>query len=190
VRVLLLLIAIGLIGWFWLNHGRSFSQALAPVAQPAAPPAAVAKAVAPAGPKAAAGGEFSVELTEADLTVLLNQQLAGRSIGETPLGAATIDRLQVALQAGRADATGDARLGDLRVPFRSQMTAQPDGAGRVKVDVLQASVASIALPEAARSELRDLIQAEVDRLLAGQPMRVRSIEIGGGRLRAIGAPGA
>jgi hypothetical protein len=186
----LLLVAIGLIGWFLLQEGRLGPQAVAPASQPTAPPTAVAKAVAPSAPKAPAGGEFSVELTEADLTVLLNQQLAGRSIGETPLGAATIDRLQVALQGGRADATGDARLGGMRVPFSSQMTAQPDSAGRVRVDVLQASVASIALPEAARTELRDLIQAEVDRLLARQPMRVRSIEIGGGRLRAIGAPGA
>ena len=191
MRLIVVAIVLGAIGWVYLQGERDGGELIRPPSESAAATAPPAKP-APAGQtqKAPGPGEMSVTVSEQELSRLLNQQLAGRAIGQTPLGSASIDRIQVALRSGAADASGDARLGAARVPFTSRMSAQPDGNGRVKVKVEQAKIASLELPEAARAELQTLVQGEVDRLLEGQPIRVRSVEIGNGQLRAVGAPRA
>lgn len=133
-------------------------------------------------------GEVAIEVTEAELTQRLSQQLVGRSLGQTPLGAASVERLEASLRGGRAGVNGSARLGETSVPYTSQLTAEPDQAGRVRVRVADAKVGGIGVPSAVRDDLEAVMQAEVDRLLATRPMRVRSIEIGDGRMRVVGAP--
>jgi hypothetical protein len=132
--------------------------------------------------------EVAVEVTEAELNGRLGQQFAGRAMGQTPLGPATLDRVQVSLQSERASLNGTARVGDASLPFTSQVAAAPDAAGGVKVQVTEARVSGVPLPEAARAEMEAAMQREVDRLLSTQRMRVRTVEIGAGRLRAVGSP--
>src|SRR5438034_2081233 len=81
-----------------------------------------ASQVAPA--PTAASGEVTVELTEAALTDHLNDQLAGQSLGETPLGKATLTRLTTQLRPNQLVANGDAQVGGKTVPV--SMTGHVD----------------------------------------------------------------
>ena len=180
VLILILAVAVVGIGTFWAGSGvpgLGSSSPLAVQAPDTAPKAQAQK------------GEVSVEITEAELTQRLSQQLAGRSLGQTPLGAASVERLETSLRSGRAEVSGNARLGGASVPYTSQLTAAPDPAGRVQVRLADAKVGGVAVPESARADLESVMQSEVNRLLATQPMRVRSLEIGDGRMRIIGSPG-
>ena len=131
-------------------------------------------------------GDTVIEIGEAELSERFSERYVGRSLGQTPLGSPTIERVQVELRSGRIETSGSARVVGASVPFTSQMTAAPDSAGRVKVTVTDARAGGLPLPDAARAELEADLQTEIDRLLARQPMRVRSIEIEDGRLIAIG----
>jgi hypothetical protein len=134
-------------------------------------------------------GEVAVEIGERELSEGLNQRLAGRSLGQTPLGSPTLERVQVALRDGQAQTTGTARLGGASLPFTSSASLAPDAAGRVRLSVADAKLGGIPLPDQARSELESDLQDQVDRLLARQPIRVRSIQVGDGRIRLVGTPG-
>ena len=145
-------------------------------------------AAPPAASKPAPGkNEIAVEVSEVDLTRQLNQELAGRVLGETPLGPATAERLQVSLQDGRAQITGSARVGGVSVPVTAALTGAPES-GRVKLTLRDARIAGLPAPEPLRAELETAAQRELDQLLARQRFRVSSVEISQGRLRASGAP--
>ena len=183
VLLFILVIAVIGIGTFWAGSG-------VPGLGSVSPPSAQAPQAPDAAPKAQPQkGEVSVEITEAELTQRLSQQLVGRSLGQTPLGAASIERLETSLRSGRAEVNGNARLGGASVLYTSQLIAAPDAAGRVQVSLVDAKVGGVPVPESARDDLESVMQSEVNRLLATQPMRVRSIEIGDGRMRIIGSPG-
>ena len=158
-----------------------------PVALPApATPTPAAKTSrepsrAPATPQR---GEVTIEITEAELSNRVSQRFVGRQVG-----GATIERTQTALRGGRIEMDGTARLAGAGVPFTSSLTPAPDANGRVKVAVDDARVGGVPLPEAARVELQGELQREIDALLSRQPMRVRTIEVTNGVLRAVGTPG-
>lgn len=186
IVVLLLLVAAGIlaVGAYWLNPPGS-----RPLAIPRADPAPTAVAAPDVAPKAqAARGEISVDLTEAELTQALQQQLVGRELGQTPLGRATVERIEARLRSGLAQVSGTAQLGGTSVPYLADLSAAPDAAGRARVQLADAKVAGIPMPEVARAPLETTIQGQLDRLLATRPMRVRDIEIGAGRMRVIGTP--
>lgn len=168
----------------WSNLPASISLNLPGASEPTPVPRS------PAGPAPASAkprpGDVTVEITEAELNGRLGQQFVGRSLGQTPLGPATLERTQVALRSGRAEVTGSARVGGASLPFTSFLTATPDGSGGVRVAVTEASVRSIPLPQSARDQLESVMQAEIDRQLSGQRIRVTSVEIADGRLRASG----
>jgi hypothetical protein len=195
--VLLLALATGV-----LVLGRLDSIGLPPVVTQTSPtPAAAtptpARATATSTPARAAPtlppvqakpqrGDTVLEISEAELSERFSERYVGRSLGQTPLGSPTIERVQVMLRNGRVETNGSARLAGASVPFTSQMTAAHDSAGSVKVTVTDARAGGLPLPDSARAELEADLQTEMDRLLARQPMRVRSIEIEDGQLRAIG----
>ena len=187
IVVVLLLMAAGIlaVGAYWTTGNGT-----RPVTLPGGPaPAPTAIPVPDAAPKAQAlKGEVSLEITEAQLTGALEQQLVGRDLGQTPLGRATIERIQASLRNGRAEVSGTAQLGGSSVQYSTLLTLTPDADGRARVRVTEARVASLPMPDSARAQVEATIQAQLDRLLAARPMRVRSIEIGDGRMRVIGTP--
>jgi hypothetical protein len=143
-----------------------------------------------AAPKAKperARGEAVVEIGEAQLAGELNARMAGKPLGTTPLGAASADRFTVSLRGGKVEVGGEGRVGPARVPFTIVGEVAPDG-GRPTVRVSDARVSGVPLPEPARRQIEQALQGEVDRQLAGRPVTVRSVEIGGGQMRIIGAP--
>lgn len=186
IVVLLLLVAAGILaaGAYWLN-----GPGTGPISAPGIAPGPAAVSRPDAAPKAQAGrGEVSVDLTEADLTQALQKQLAGRDLGQTPLGRATVERIEARLRSGQAQVSGTAQLGGNSVPYTADLTAAPDSDGRARVRVSDARVAGLPMPESARAQVEAALQGQLDRLLAARPMRVRSIEIGDGRMRVIGTP--
>jgi hypothetical protein len=127
-----------------------------------------------------------VEMTEADLNARLVQEVVGKPVGQTAIGAATFDSLSVALKNGRAEITGNARVGGTSVPIEAQAGITPDGVGGLRVSLSDAKVAGLPVPAAARTQLEQQMQLELDQAVSAQPMAVRSVEIGNGKLRAVG----
>ena len=152
-----------------------------------ATPAAARPAAAPAARADPARGEVAVEVAEGELAAQLNARLAGRPLTSTPVEA-TAERFTVALRNGQMEVGGHGRVGPTSVPFTVTSQVTPDGNGRTVVRVVDARVSGAPMPEGARGRIEQALQAEVDRQLARRPVRVRSVEIGGGRMRVIGAP--
>ena len=143
---------------------------------------------APRATPDAARGEAVVEITEADLENELNTRLVGQPLGSTPVGEATAESFAASLRSGQVEIGGWARIGPARVPFTVVGRVTPEGNGRPIVRVTDARLSEVPLPEAARGRIEQNLQAELDRQVARHPVRVRSVEIGGGRLRIIGTP--
>jgi hypothetical protein len=133
------------------------------------------------------GGELAVEIGEVELSRQLSQQLLGRPLAQTPLGTASVDSVQVELHPGRAEVSGTARLGGVDAPFTMIMTALAEPSGSVKIALSEARLSGLLVPEVARAELEGQVQREVDRLIGQQAIRVRSVELTEGRLRAVGS---
>ena len=138
----------------------------------------------------AARNEAMVEITEAQLEEQLNGRLAGQSLGVTPLGDAVAESFAASLRAGRVELGGWARLGPARAPFTVVGSLTPDAEGRLKLDVSEARVGDIPMPDATEARLERSLQGEIDHQLQRQPVRVRSVEVGAGRMRIIGSPRA
>jgi hypothetical protein len=166
-------------------------------AAPAAPPSAAGPAAAaspntagpaaPAAPPATTGpGELSVVLDEAALTQQANAVLSGRAVGDTPLGAATVRNVAVQLRNGRLAATGSAQVGPTTVPLTVAATVEAVN-GRPVVSVVEAAVAGVALPAGTRKLVEQTLQGQVDRALANQPLRVRTISIADGKMTVVGS---
>jgi hypothetical protein len=196
VRWIVFLLAIGGLYLAWTR----FSPSAVPLGLPM-PPAAATKAPAvsggaPAGdlaPRAQPDpgrGDVAFEIDQAELSRQLNQQLAGRPLGQTPLGDTVLERIQLSLHAGQAEATGSARLGGASVPVSSQLVPSIDSTGRLAVRVSQATVAGLPVPDLIRADLERSIEAELGRVINRQSLRLRSLEIGDGKLRVIGTPSA
>lgn len=144
------------------------------------------KGVATLSTKPDPARDVVVELTEAELNARLAREVVGKPVGQTAIGSATFDSLTVALKSGRAEIEGRARVGGASVPVEASAGFTPDGTGGVRVTLAEAKVAGLPIPANARGEVEKQIQAEMDRALAEQPLSVRAVEIGNGRLRAIG----
>jgi hypothetical protein len=189
VRLVLLLLALAagvlLLGRLeWSASPEGLSVRVPAQARPPAKPSADA-APSKTAPQP---GEVTVELTESDLNSRLAQRYVGRSIGQTPLGSASLESVRVMLRSGSANLNGAARVGQASVPFTSELAAAAAANGSVRITVSDARVSGVPLPDSARSELEAMIQREVEELIAGQRIRVRSVQIDDGRLRASGSP--
>ena len=184
-----------LIGGLYLAWTR-LSPSSVPLGIPMAPAAPAVSGGAPAvdpAPRAQPDpvrGDVAFEIEQAELSRQLNQQLAGRPLGQTPLGDAVLERIQLSLHAGQAEATGSARLGGASVPVSSQLVPSIDSDGRLDVRISRATVAGLPVPDPVRADLERSIEAELGRVINRQSLRLRSLEIGDGKLRVIGTPGA
>jgi hypothetical protein len=169
LKLLLALAVVVLVGLAYARGSAAVPQGMSQVAPPPTP----------------ASGEVSVELTAATLTELLNQRLAGQSLGDTPLGRATLTRLSVQLRPNQLVASGDARVGDRTVPVSLAGHVDVQNGHPLAV-VSDASAAGLPLPAATRESIRALLQEQVDREISRLQVRVRSVSIAEGKILIIG----
>ena len=163
---------------------------------PRQPTASTAPASAPASaaqstsgqpvPPTAATGQVAFEFDEATLTRLAASGVNGMSIDAGPLGAATVRDLAIQLRSGQIQATGTAQLGPTPLPLTLAATVQAVN-GRPHLTLADARIAGVQMPQAARTAVEQTLQAQVDQLIAGQPIRVSSVTVGSGKLTLIGA---
>jgi hypothetical protein len=132
--------------------------------------------------------DVTLEVTERELADELNARLAGRSLGATPLGDATAETFTATLRGGRVEIGGNARVGLFGAPFLIVGDIRASDGGRPVVRVSDARVGGVPMPEPSRSSIERTIQTEIDQQLVRQPVHVRTVEIGNGRLRMTGAP--
>jgi hypothetical protein len=138
-----------------------------------------------APPPTPTAGEVSVELTEAALSDHLTQRLVGQSLGETPLGRATLTSLTTQLRPNQLFATGDASVGGRTVPIMVAGHVDMES-GRPLAVVSDASAAGLSLPAATRESMRKILQDQVDQEVARMKVHVTSITITQGRILIIG----
>ena len=158
-----------------------------PALTPAAPAAqAPASTTLPAANRTPLGaGDVTFEVDEATLTRQANASFAGQSLGDTPLGPATVRSITVQLRNGAITAGGSAQVGPASLPIAITASLAVD-AGRVRVNVTSARVGGFPVPSAAWQELQAALQSQVDVLLGVQPIRVRSVEVGDGKIVVSG----
>jgi hypothetical protein len=133
-----------------------------------------------------APNEFSVEVTDAALTEQLNARLAGQSLGDTPLGPASLRRVGVEFRNSQVLTSGDAQVGATSVPLSLSSTIDLV-AGKPVVAVHEASAAGFPLPAVARRAIQQAMQTQLEAAVARRPMRIRSLTITSGKLLLIGA---
>ncbi|MBI4494071.1 MAG: hypothetical protein HY690_14885 [Chloroflexi bacterium] len=154
--------------------------------QPPPPEAPPLPTVGPRVAGVAGPGEMAVELDEATLAAQLNGMLAGRALGDTPLGPAAARDLSVQVRNGEIVASGTAQAGSASLPVSLTFTVEAR-AGRLLVGVRDARLGGIPLPEAARRPIEQSVQGPVDQLLADQRFHIRSATVQPGRLVLVAA---
>ena len=155
--------------------------AVAPSSEATSRPAASATSAAPSA--TATPGEVVVEVPESLLTERLNAELAGRWEVETALGRAAVRNLAVQLRNGRIGVTGDAQAGVVSLPLSMTLTVAVQ-AGRPVVEVREATVGGVPLPESTQQQMERTLQQEINQTLAGQDVRLRAITVEDGKLTA------
>ena len=143
--------------------------------------------VTQATPVAAAPGDQTIEMTESELTTVLNEHMAGRTLGETPVGSATMQQVTAQLRNGHIGATGNAVVGSASVPVEMTASMHVDN-GRALVVIDDLRAAGVPLPAGAREPVRDAVQAQLDQQVQARHLRVTSISVADGKLRLVGSP--
>lgn len=133
--------------------------------------------------------DLIVELDEATLTEQLNAELAGNWQVETAVGPATVQSLEARFRDGRVELSGTAQAGYLVSLPLLVTTGVEARDGRPVVRVEQATVGGVPLPESGRREIETRLQSTLDRAIAGDRVRVQSIVVEQGTLRARVRPG-
>ena len=172
--VIVLLLAVAGGGYYWYTAGENSA------------PAPTASSGTPVVFPTADSGEVSVEMSQADVSQQLSSTLVGRPLGSTPLGDATLTRVQAQFVPSQILVTGDAAAGSTSVPFTSTATVAAQD-GRAVVNVQSANVSGIPLPDSVRQRLQSVVQQQVDSAVASRKLQVHSVTIGDGRMVLVGA---
>ena len=115
------------------------------------------------------------------LSAQANSWLAGQTVAQTPFGPATLDGITVQLQNGQMKATATATAGSVRMP--AQMVATPEvQAGRVVVNLTDAELGSMSVPDGMRNSIQQSVQAQLDQMLSANGVSVESVTIDQGQL--------
>jgi LmeA-like phospholipid-binding len=176
IRLVLLIgaLLVAAVGWM-AGLGR------APAARPAPEPTPASRGPSPRVERA----DQRFEITEAVLSERLSQQLVGQSLGTTPVGPATLERVSVQLRNGHIAANGDAQVAATSVPV--SMTARGTvERGRVLVKLDDLRVAGVPLPSSARDSVQHSLQAQVDAEVDRLQLEVSSLSIDAGKLVLVG----
>jgi hypothetical protein len=133
------------------------------------------------------GPEVTVQVDEATLSAELNAELAGRPLAQTPLGTATARALAIHLRDGQLDVTGTAEAGSLSAPINLTAVLAVQ-ASRILVQVQDVRLGGVALPEATRRRVEQVLQDQMDRKILQYQVTPRSVTISQGKLVLVGAP--
>lgn len=148
--------------------------------------AALASAQAKLDEAQAAGG-FRVELTEAELTAVLQDTLAGSS--DNP-----IRRVDLAVIDGSGDAPGvlafDVQFKNGSLTGSGRIAAGLDR-GAIELEVQEVSLGRLSLPGLATNAMNEIIETVLDlnERLAEFKADVQALEVGGGRVLVVGTQG-
>jgi hypothetical protein len=158
---------------------------------PAAPgtPAAAGQGVAPAAaepvPPPPGPGEVRLEFDEATLTQMANANLGAAPLPDTPLGTAQLRDIAVQLRGGQITARGTAMVGPTPLPVQLAGAVQAQN-GRPTFALSDARIGPVQMPQAARRSVEQLLQSQLDQLVAAERIRVSSVTAGSGKLTIIG----
>jgi hypothetical protein len=144
-------------------------------------PAQVTPSAARPHTVAAVANALTYEIGEQALTKQANALVAGRSIGQTPLGNATLHDLTVQLRNNQVTLSGTAQTDNARFPVQISAISHVQ-TGRVLVHVTDAQVGNFPAPEPVRRFIEQYLQTEIDQALAQSGAAVKSVEIGQGKL--------
>jgi hypothetical protein len=147
-----------------------------PLRSPEPPASSLAGASVSRGAVPTPPAGIRLEVGEAVLTSQLNAWIAGRPLGETPLGAASAQDLAVQLRDNQVIITGTAQTGQVRLPVELASSATVQ-AGHVLVQVRGVKVGGAPVPEPTRQELQQRLQDQVDKTLGSYPISVQSVQI-------------
>lgn len=150
----------------------------------AAPRPSDTAAPTPVVPSAAAG-EQTIEITESMLDDVLSHQLVGQPLGSTPLGAATLKRVQTHLTNGEIRADGDAAVGSSTVPVSVSSRVDVSD-GHAIVTVQDARAAGMPVPDSTRSSVQKVMQSELDQQVQQAQLRIKSVAVTNGKLVIVG----
>lgn len=191
--------ALGVAWYLWANAPVQLtSPSIAPFGAPppgsttAPEPTATAAPSFTAAPSAGvivrrSAGEVTVEVDEAMLTQQASASLVGQSLGDTPLGPATVRSVAVQLRDGQIRASGTAQVGVTPLPFSLVGTVATES-GHVRVTLLDARLSNLPMPASARRFVEQSLQTQVDGVLTRQRLRVRTVTVDDGKLTIAGAP--
>jgi hypothetical protein len=126
-----------------------------------------------------------LQIDEASLTQELNTRATGLTVIQTPVGSARLHNLTVQLGNDELVLRGVADTGRVAESVALHATGSIS-AGRVLVQVGQAQVGGVDLPETVRHAVQDWLQQQLDEWLAAHDAVVNSVEIRTGRLVVSG----
>lgn len=176
---------IGQLGFGFLALGalsQPLRSGLAP--QLSTPPAA---SVAPVTGVATtqAAQDWSFQIDEPTLTQDLNAWAAGQPLFQTPVGQARLQDLTVRLRNDQLALRGTAEAGWVRAPVDVAASASVQ-MGRVQVQVREAHINGVDVPEVARREFAQQLQDQLDQTVAVNHAVVRSVRVADGKLVVSG----
>ena len=149
------------------------------LAQPSRPTALAASADADVPPSTTP--VMTLQVSQQILTDQANAWAYGRSFGQTPLGAVTVQNVAVQLRDGQMLVSGTAKAGPTR--FSAGLTATSDlRDGHIVVHVTDAQFGGISAPEPMRREVEQYIQTQVDQAVSSSGATVQSVQIGEGEM--------
>jgi hypothetical protein len=121
-------------------------------------------------------GETTVEINQDVLNNKLKTALAGRSLGETPLGEATISDVQVAINRGYIEITGTAKAGFISPSLKTSATIDVVNA-KPKIQLSSFTLNGLPLPQIVTDQIEGVIQAQVDELMNSYDFTIKTIRL-------------
>jgi DUF2993 family protein len=128
--------------------------------------------------------EWRYEMDAGSLSQSMNAWAASGGAIQTPLGAARLQELTAEISNNELIVRGTASTGWLSVPVDAAATAWVQS-GNVQVQVVNAHINGIDVPDVARGQLEQQVQNQVTQSVAGSGVVVRSVQLGDGKL-AVG----
>jgi hypothetical protein len=150
-------------------------------ANPVAATQATPVAVTPAQSK-----DWTVQIDSATLSQNLNAWATAQGALETPVGTARLEKLSADIRDNQLIVHGTADAGWLSMPVDATATASVQ-ADNVKVLVNQVHVNGVDVPEAARRQLEQQLQSQLEQSVAANHVVVRSVRLGDGKLVVSGS---
>jgi hypothetical protein len=147
----------------------------------AAPPPVRPTVAVPSQQTNQAQPDWTLQIDSPTLTQDLNAWAAGQATVQTPVGMARLQQLNADIRDNELVVTGTADAGWISAPVDVAAKAEAQS-GRVQVQVTQAHVSGVDVPEVGRRQLEQQLQSQIEQSLGAYGVAVRSVQMGGGKL--------